>query len=151
PASKHGAGPHHLFPLVPILLLLAARAQAQADSAPAETPPGFLVLLLPLALALTAGTWALAEAVPWEPCLPGRVRASAEGLADIRRVVSERGTEAVVLMGVGDREHLPETLVRLELVVRGGPPGIDPGSLMDYAFAGQGDVDLERLEQVLGQ
>jgi hypothetical protein len=150
PASKHGAGPHHLFPLVPILLLLAARAQAQAGPSAVAAPPGFLVLLLPLVLALTVGSWMVADKLPWEPSLPDQMRAGWEGLEDIRHVLSERGDSAVVLMGVGDREHLTETLVRCELVFQGMPIGIDPGSLMDYAFAGQGDIDLDRLERLLG-
>jgi len=150
PASKHGAGPHHLFPMVPYFLLLAAKAQAQSASPAGEPPPGFLFLLLPLALGLTVGLWVLAGKVPWEPCLPGQMTAAREGIEDIQRVLSERGEDSVVLMGTGDREHLTETLVRCQLVFRGMPIGIDPGSLMDYAFAGQGDIDLDRLEKVLG-
>jgi hypothetical protein len=116
----------------------------------AEPPPGFLLLLVPLVLGLTIGTLTLAQKTPWYPFVPGYVTVAREGIEDIQEIVSRRGTEAVILMGAGDREHLLETQVRWELVFRGQPIGIDLASLMDYHLIGEGNADLARLERELG-
>jgi hypothetical protein len=148
PASKQGAGPHHLYPLLPVLLLLTARVQAAFPLA--EPPAGFLLLLVPLAVGLTVGTLTLAQKTPWYPFVPRYWTIAREGIEDIQEVVSGRGAEAVILMGAGDREHLLETQVRGELVFRGMPIGIDLASLMDYQLVGEAGVDLARLERELG-
>lgn len=127
-ASKPGAGHWHFLPLLPSVMLLAARRD------PAPTPHGARLAAL--------GGWAVAALFlgvtrhdQWIARLwrdPARAQ-----IAEVRAVLAAH-PQASVVMGAGENAYGPgysATFVRPELVLHGQPYRFDPAAIMDLRKA----------------
>jgi len=149
-ASKFGSGPHHLLPLLVILLLLVA------EIVPLGGPwlGGRSLPILGLQAALFS--WLVAcfivglirtyQDTAW---LKDRAPWAQSVNTDIDQILAKYGPTSVVLMGVGGERDYIVTFFRTKLVFAGMPDGIEAGPLMEFAFAGNSIANLTRLISTL--
>jgi hypothetical protein len=149
-ASKYGAGPHHLLPLIVIFLLFAA------DLAPLLQPPAKFRSLPMLSVQAALYSWLAAC------CLVGFLRSHEDTAwlndrapwaqsvnADLDGILAKYGPGSVILMGAGGDLDYINTFFRTRLVFAGMPDGIEPGALMEYVFAGKSPANLPALTAML--
>lgn len=117
-AAKHGTGPYHFLPFVPLVLWTTAAA----------TDRGSARMRAFLAASLVLGALQLPYWVRSVTELP-----AAEILSELRRI--ERATAGSIAMGYSENYRL--SFFRPELVFRGHPNVIDGASAMDAAWSGR--------------
>ena len=149
-ASKYGSGPHHLLPLAVFLLLFAA------ELAPLAGRPGTLVSLPLLGVQAALYSWLvtcglvgatlshadagwLNDRTPWAQSID----------ADLDKILAQYKSSSVILMGVGEYKDYPATFFRTRLVFAGMPDGLEPGPMMENAFAGKPTVNLPAFTHAL--
>jgi len=147
PASKHGAGPHHFMPFLPVIVLTAlglyrdgVRFQRfKSKSIPLEAwLASYLACLFLFAgFQLRSMKWAVESNSPgW-----------AELAAEIQGVVQRFGKTHAILMGQAEGPtgggQYELTYLRTMLVFAGMPIGFEPPPLMDAKRAG---LDTPRLD-----
>jgi hypothetical protein len=148
-ASKHGAGPHHLLPLIPSILLFAAeqshRGRGIRWQANFRSVTGYALCfswLISCALVALQSAWSISS---------DSIRKEADARAsinDLRQLVDRH--PALTLLAGSELGGQPvHSSYRLELVFRGMPPGINSPMQMDYQIAGTVETDLAKLEKEL--
>jgi len=148
PASKVGAGGHHLEPWMISLPYLAARLYQDGFAKSESFLPGWTVVCL--------ATWVLScfsvgysRLINIHHWLNSEVEARAVD-ADISRLITQYQKKYVLQMGVGNVETFPETFHRLTLIFADMPIGIDPVALADFKRGGYSTPDLTALSTELG-
>jgi hypothetical protein len=147
PASKHGAGPHHLIPFLPLILVGARIVISRSDTTLAELG-AFRQIWLTLLLSWVACDYlsgAQRMRLEWKPGIRPCQRAQG---ADLERVIERYGSRYVLLCGAGGDADYSATLFRPLLVFAGFPIGPEPGALMDRK---RGGTPLPTLKQFLAQ
>lgn len=150
PGSKNGAGPHHLLPLMVILLLLAfelakAGLRVEWDSSP--TTIGLYAILASWFIScFGVGILFSYQNLSY---FKTRTPQAASVVADVDAVLKKYGPDHVILMGVGSSNDYPRTFFRPELVLAGQPIGIEPTALMENAFAGLPTPTLDHLVKMV--
>jgi len=148
-ASKHGAGPHHLLPFIPSILLFAAeqtykgrgfRWQSNILSA-----VGYALCfswLTSCTLVALRSAWSVsADSIRHE----AEARAS---IHDLQEIVDQH--PSLTLLGGAPLGGQPVySSYHLQLVFNGMPPGINPPMQMDYQLAKVAESDLAKLEKEL--
>ncbi|MGA3068117.1 MAG: hypothetical protein ABSF29_14835 [Tepidisphaeraceae bacterium] len=127
-AAKSGAGPHHLMPLVPVLVWLVARCWRLGTSEEAGRVGMRHLMIVPVAAVLLVYAWAASYSVSsyvekYEPIGRGVVA----DLGDIMDQVPGRTIE----MGVGGNALEFLTFARPVLVFAGNPYHLDAAAAMD--------------------
>lgn len=139
PASKEGAGAHHVLPLLPYLAWFALRVGATTDDGDKERS------LPVVANALAATRWAalalasggIVAALLAFSRLGDRVDDAYDAQAELLSVIARFGPRYSLSMGFGDHHQYWLTWYRPLLVFRGHPIGIDPVTAMDLQKAGR--------------
>jgi len=149
-ASKFGAGPHHLLPLIPTMLLLAAEfVTLNGHWLGGRSFPvlGLQAALFSwLAASFTVGLVRSYQDTAW---LKDRAPWAQSVNADIDQILAKYSSNSVILMGTGGEEDYMATFFRTKLVFAGMPDGIEAGPLMEFAFAGKSQADLGKLVAML--
>ena len=148
-ASKVGAGPHHLLPLLPGILLFAAE---QTDERIRFTWRSNLLSVTGYALCFS---WLISCALvafrsAWSVSSDSirQEGAARESVRDLQHIIHQHPN--VTLLGGAALGGQPvHSSYHLELVFNGMPPGINPPMQMDYQLAGIAESDLLRLEKEL--
>ena len=137
--SKIGAGPHHLIPLAPALLLLTARFASAEAKKPAAIPSRSAFALV----VLVCSIWQLGSAATMLPELVSTWRSDRtlllEKQSEFTRFLSAY-PEAEV--GVSDLPTYPDTFFRPLQVARNGRLHLETGAWMDLQQAGAEDAPL---------
>ncbi len=150
PASKQGAGPHHLLPMVIILLLLAIElSQAGLRLGWSSSP-------LVLGLYAVLASWficcfGVGVLRSYQYAAYFKIRASwADHIdADVQAVLQKYGSDHILLMGAGDNDSYEWTAFRTELIFHGQPVGIDPTAWMEVAFKAAQMPSLSQITSAL--
>lgn len=137
--SKIGAGPHHLIPLAPSLLLLTVRFASAETRKPAAIPSRNAFALTVLACSI----WHMGSAAALVPELLSTWRSE-------KRLLLEKQAEFVALLsahpdaevGVSDEPTYPDTFFRPLQVARSGRYHLDIGAWMDLQQAGADEAPL---------
>lgn len=136
PASKEGAGPHHLMPLYPALALVLCRTLAQ-PVAPEEArrwqgrlARAVALAFVPMALATT--TISHHRIMAWEQLAEAEAR---KMLAEIEAIQGRFPGKSLAI-GYGGNESYQETNLKCVLVLRGQPYLLDSVALMDMQKEG---------------
>jgi len=131
PASKYGAGTHHLMPWAVAVVFLGVQLYADGLQFPRATIPAAalsawgLGVMASAFLAFEYSVWRLSE----ETFHAEAVR------SDIRHIIDTYQGSHTILMGVGDDANYDLTYFRPYLTFAGMPIGIDCDALMDYKRA----------------
>jgi hypothetical protein len=150
-ASKLGAGPHHFLPLIPSVLLFAARQTEKGrgfrrhSSMVAVTGYAlcFSWLLSCLLVALGSAFSISAAAIRQEPEATASIR-------DLREIVDAH--PAYTWLGGAPLGGTPvESSYHLQLVFRGMPPAVHPPAQMDFQLAGIPETDFTKLEKEIAE
>ncbi len=149
PASKVGAGKHHLLPFVPVVMHFASRL-ASFSIVPFRFRGAGPVLATAVAFSWIAGcSIAALHAANFIINTARADSAEAERAQDdLLRLRSEH-PDAVLLVAPSDDATYRHIFGRFRLVADGMPAGIDPCALMDFARGKAGAVDLRELSDVL--
>lgn len=137
--SKIGAGPHHLVPLAPALLLLTTRFASAETRKPAAMPSRNVFALV----VLVCSIWHMGSAAALLPELVSTWRAD-------RKLLLEKQSEFLSFLsaypdaevGVSTQETYPDTFFRPLQVARNGRLHLDSGAWMDLQQAGAGETPL---------
>lgn len=137
--AKIGAGPHHLVPLAPSLLLLTARFASAETRKPAAIPGRNAFALVVLACSI----WHVGSAAALLPELLSTWRSE-------RSLLLEKRSEFMALLaehpdaevGVSDERRYPDTFFRPLQVARNGRLHLDTGAWMDLQQAGAEEAPL---------
>lgn len=137
--SKVGAGPHHLIPLAPSLLLLTARLASAETKRPAAIPSRNAFALVVLACSV----WHVGSAAALLPELVSSWRSD-------RRLLLEKQSEFMAFLsaypeaevGVSKLDTYPDTFFRPLQVARNGRYHLDAGAWMDLQRAGADEAPL---------
>jgi len=136
PASKEGAGSHHLMPLYPSLALILFRAMAQPSSPDAErSRRGRLALAAALAfvpMAVSTSIAAHQAQTVWESGADAVAREVLSEVETVRRSFPGRG----VAIGFGGNDSYPVGNLRCLPVLLGQPYLLDSVALMDFQQEG---------------
>jgi len=151
-ASKFGAGPHHLLPMVIVLLLLAVELHEAGlrfdwSGSPVEAA-GYALLYSWLACCLGFGFMRSYQNAAW---MNGRTEWAKSVTADVEKIRQTYQSSHVLLMGAGNKEHYELTFYRTGLIFQGEPIGIDPSALMEFSYAGYPTITLSKLTAFLNQ
>lgn len=143
--SKIGAGPHHLIPLAPALLLLTARFASVASKRPAALPSRNAFALVALACCV----WQMWSAATLLPQMVSTWRADRtlmlEKQADFLDLLS-RYPDAEV--GPSTDDAYPDTFLRPLQVARNGRLHLEAGAWMDLQQGGAEEAPvLELIEK----
>jgi hypothetical protein len=150
-ASKLGAGPHHFLPLIPSVLLFAARQTEKGrgfrrhSSMVAVTGYAlcFSWLLSCLLVALGSASSISAAAIRLEAEATASIR-------DLQQLVAAHPSYTWLggapLGGVSI-----ESSYHLQLVFKGMPPGLHPPAQMDFQLAGIPETDLTKFEKEIAE
>jgi hypothetical protein len=137
--SKIGAGPHHLIPLAPALLLLTARFASAEAKKPAAIPSRNAFALV----VLVCSVWQLGSAATMLPDLVSTWRSDRtlllEKQAEFLRFLSAYPDAEV---GVSDLPNYPDTFFRPLQVARNGRLHLETGAWMDLQQAGAEEAPL---------
>jgi hypothetical protein len=147
PASKVGAGKHHLIPFIPLALHFAARL-ASLSLVPFRLRGAGPVLAAALALSWIAGC-TLAALHSANFIFQTARAESAEARrcqTELLRLRAEHADSVLLVAPAGD-ESYRRTFGRFRLVASGMPAGIDPCAMMDFVRGRFGAVDLAALTQ----
>jgi hypothetical protein len=138
-ASKNGAGPHHLMPLVPILVWLVVRSwsiENSTDSPPVQPRLAMRhLLILPIAIVAIIYAGACGYAIS------SGLRKSAlicRAVVSDEEMILDSFPDRTIEMGVGGDRTYGLTYVRPVLVFAGNPYHLDPAAAMDSAEAQHG-------------
>ncbi len=148
PASKYGAGPHHLMPwlvAVPYLgiqLYNSGLGQVWNPSGGTRWARAFLIAWT--FACLTSSSLAL---IKTHSLLKEHSADGARVVADVQQVLKEQGKECIVLMGVGGPDDYWLTSYRCLLAFDGQPVGIDWTALMDHKRADLPEPEIAQLLQ----
>jgi hypothetical protein len=126
-ASKPGAGPYHLLPLLPVILYVVARHLRDASPLDVVDPS---VLIVGLGFVLVSVSIAAAQQAQF--LLTMNHRAERKDAADIEQFAN--GHEGVVEMGYGSTEAF--TLERPVLVFRNNSYMLDQPAVREHQLAG---------------
>jgi hypothetical protein len=140
--SKIGAGPHHLIPLAPALLLLTVRFASAEAKKPAAIPSRNAFALV----VLVCSVWQLGSAAVLLPELASTWRSD-------RRLLLEKQFEFLRFLsaypdaevGVSNQQTYPDTYFRPLQVARNGRLHLDSGAWMDLQHAGAEEAPLLEL------
>lgn len=145
PASKVGAGKHHLLPFVPVALHFAAR-MASLAFVPFRFRGAGPILASTVALSWVAGcSLAALHAANYV------FRTSRADSAEARRCSAELSrlhtehADSVLLVAPADDETYRHTFARFRLIAAGMPAGIDPCAMMDFVRSRFGTVEVSAL------
>jgi hypothetical protein len=152
PASKYGAGEHHLLPVTVLLIVLGAEFYAcgirpRWDGSLAACATG-AVLFSWLASCLGIG---LVRSYQNAAYLRGRTAWARSAEADLDRISTEYGSQHVLLMGASDNANYDYAYFRPHLVFAGQPIGFDPCALMEREFSGFPEPELPLLRAALAK
>lgn len=145
PASKVGAGKHHLMPFIPVAVHFAARL-ASLSIVPFRLRGAGPVLASALALSWIGGC-SLAALHAANFMFKTARAESAEAQRCERELLALRAEHpnAVLLIAPAGDESYRHIFARFRLVATGMPAGIDPCALMDVVRGNSGQVDLAAL------
>ena len=145
PASKVGAGPHHLMPwLVAIPALAIPLYQSGLGNVWGETGGRLArVFLLSWVCAVLAS--ALLALGKINSLLEEHAGEGAKVVADVQDILKTHDKDYLIFMGVGGQDDYWLTSYRELLTFDGQPVGIDWVALMDYKRAGLKEPELARL------
>jgi len=152
PASKYGAGLHHLLPLAVLLIVLGAELYAVGvrpswDGSLAASA-AMAVIFSWLACCLGIG---LVRSYQNARYLQSRVAWARSVEADLDQIAARYGSQNILLMGSSDNAHYDYAYFRPTLVYAGQPIGFDPCGLMEREFPGSPVPELPELSAALAQ
>jgi len=149
PASKFGAGKHHLLPFVPVVLHFTARLAAFAFGSVRFRGAG-PVLAGAVGLSWVAGcSLAALHAANFvfQTARAGHAEA-VQCRDDLLRLRAEHAG-SVLLVAPGGDESYDHTYGRFRLIAEGMPAGVDPCAYMDFVRGGVGAIDVPGMTQAL--
>jgi hypothetical protein len=152
PASKYGAGLHHLLPLAVLLIVLGAELYA------AGVRPGWDGSLAAGAATAVIFSWlasclgiGLVRSYQNAAYLQGRAAWAHSVEADLRQISARYGSRNILLMGGSDNANYDYAYFRPTLVYAGQPIGFDPCGLMEREFPGSPVPELPELSAALAK
>jgi hypothetical protein len=149
PASKVGAGKHHLMPFIPVALHFAARLAA-LSIVPFRLRGAGPVLACAVALSWIAGCALSAlHAANFIYRTARADHAEAQRCAADLLGLRAAHADAVLLVAPAGDESYRHTFGRFRLVAGGMPAGIDPCAEMDFVRGNAGTIDVAALAQAI--
>jgi len=152
PASKYGAGLHHLLPLALLVIILAAELYA------AGVKPEWDDSLASCAASAVLFSWltaclgiGLVRSYQNAAYLHGRAAWAKSVEADIDQITAQYGSQHVLLMGTANNASYDYAYFRPRLVFAGQPIGFDPCALMEREFANSPVPALLQLTTALAK
>jgi hypothetical protein len=151
--SKNGSGPPHLMPYVAVVVFFGLHLWRSGLDASWRSSGRFMaagaVVLCCLLATFSYGYVKIYQAFR---VLNGASATEAKSVeTDILDILQRRGTDHLLLMGVGDKKSYPQTYLRELLVFHGMPMGITVVPIMDWKQAGVAHPDLDRMREALAQ
>lgn len=149
PASKVGAGKHHLMPFIPIAVHFAARIASFSIVSFRLSGVG------PVVASAVALSWIGGSSIAALHAANFIFKTSRLESAEAQRCQAEllqlrtEHTDSLLLVAPGGDESYPATFGRFRLVAAGMPAGIDPCALMDFVRGNSGAVNVIGLTRTL--
>ncbi len=151
PASKVGAGKHHLMPFIPVALHFAARLTSYSIVPFRFRGAG------PIVASALALSWIGGSALAALHAANFIFKTSRADDAEARQCAAELlqfhvvHADSLLLVAPGDDESYRNTFGRFQLVAAGMPAGIDPCALMDFVRGNSGAVNVLGLTQAASE
>jgi len=151
--SKNGSGPPHLMPYVAVIVFFGLYLwQAGLDISWRSSGRFMAAAIVVFCCLFATFSYGYVKIYQAFRALNGASATEAKSVeADILDILQRRGTDHLLLMGVGDRESYPQTYLRELLVFHGMPMGITVVPVIDWRQAGVAHPDLDRMREILAQ